>query len=182
MVLRVGVLMMVVALALAAGVTAMVSLRAGEPAPAFTPTEPLAVETKAWENEPDLGEKLVIDDEPAEKLDINDEPTEKREINNEPGGKLETNDKPSEKPQTSDKPTGKARGNEPAKKADPLPDLAQEWERPSLSEVAATNAPRYYQPQRDSSLALPVSPIPRWLPLRDGLRTYTSATRGQRGQ
>jgi hypothetical protein len=74
MLLRVGVIMVVIALALAAGATAMVVLRAEEPAPANTPTEPLAVETKAQENKPDLGKKLEIDDEPDEKPEVTRSP------------------------------------------------------------------------------------------------------------
>jgi hypothetical protein len=42
---------------------------------------------------------------------------------------------------------------------DPLPLLAQEWPRPSTNEVAATRAPRYYQPQRDRTLSLTVEKI-----------------------
>jgi hypothetical protein len=110
MLLKVGLIMMVVALVLTAGVTGnplrgtrsgepapgnpLRGTRSGEPAPATTPTEPLAVETKTRENKPNLGEKLEIDEEePNEKLAADDGPTEKPRIDSEP----ETNDSLTEK-------------------------------------------------------------------------------------
>lgn len=70
---------MVVAIAIAAGVTAIASLRAGNSAPATT--EPLTVEKKSQEkNKPDLGRKLEINDEPREI----DEPVDKPKIRKKP--------------------------------------------------------------------------------------------------
>jgi sortase A len=144
MLLRVGVIMVVVALALAAGATAMVVLRAEEPAPANTPTEPLAVETKARENKPDLGEKLEIDDEPDEKPEVNEKP--------------EADHKPPEKPKADSRAAEKAPEKLPSeqREAKTLPVSVEDWPRPSRRQVAAANRPRHYQPQQGSQLSLTV--------------------------
>ena len=141
MLLRVGVIMVVVALVLAAGATAMVILRAEEPAPANTPTEPLAVETKAQENKPDLGKKLEIDDEPDEKPEIDH--------------------KPREKPKTDSRPAEKAPKKLPSeqREAKTLPVSVEDWPRPSRQQVAAANRPRHYQPQQGSQLSLTVQKL-----------------------
>ena len=139
MLLRVGVIMVVIALALAAGATAMVVLRAEEPAPANTPTEPLAVETKARENKPDLGKKLEIDDEPDEKPEADHK-------------------KPPEKPKADSRAAEKAPEKLPSeqREAKTLPVSVEDWPRPSRRQVAAANRPRHYQPQQGSQLSLTV--------------------------
>ena len=146
MLLRVGVIMVAVALALAAGVTAMVALRAEEPAPANAPTEPLAVETKAQENKPDLGQKLEIDDEPDEKPEIDGGPREKPN---------------KETPKTRSRPAEKPPEKLPSeqREAKTLPVSVEGWPRPSRQQVAAANRPRYYQPQQGSQLSLTVQKI-----------------------
>lgn len=48
---------------------------------------------------------------------------------------------------------------QPADENDPLPALARQWPQPSRDEVAATRAPRYYQPQQDAALTLTVEDI-----------------------
>src|SRR5215212_8520041 len=156
MLLKVGVVMMIVALALAAGITAMVSLRAGEP----TPAEPLAIETKAQENKlekarknkPNLGEKLELDDEPTEKLQVEDEPVEKREIRDRPDEKVSQEEAPEKSPPAT--PPERRR-----EIAEQLPVQAQDWPRPSRTEIAQAARPRYYPPQRDSALTLTVGAI-----------------------
>lgn len=49
--------------------------------------------------------------------------------------------------------------SQPTTVPDPLPALSQNWPKPSQQEVAATNAPRYYQPTHDSTLSLTVEKI-----------------------
>src|SRR3954467_15082027 len=73
-------------------------------------------------------------------------PKEKKEF--DPGKKLEIDRKPSEK--TSEEPPA------PQKT---LPVAPEKWPEPSGQEVAATQAPRYYTPPRDSTMSLSVSAI-----------------------
>ncbi len=71
------------------------------------------------------------------------------------GKKLEIDDEPVG---AADKPADVE--DEPAaRKADPLPLLAREWPKPSTNEILAANAPRYYDPQPDSTLTLTVDAI-----------------------
>jgi sortase A len=73
-------------------------------------------------------------------------PKEKKEF--DPGKKLEIDREPTEK--TSEEPPA------PQKT---LPVAPEKWPEPSGQEVAATEAPRYYTPPRDSTMSLSVSAI-----------------------
>jgi sortase A len=64
----------------------------------------------------------------------------------DPGEKLEINRK---------KPKAKEEKGEP----EPLPVAAEDWPEPSGEEVAAAQSPRYYPPQRDSTMTLTVPAI-----------------------
>jgi sortase A len=81
-----------------------------------------------------------------EPLSADATPKEKKEF--DPGKKLEIDRKPSEK--TSEEPPA------PQKT---LPVAPEKWPEPSGQEVAATEAPRYYTPPRDSTMSLSVSAI-----------------------
>src|SRR5918995_1646839 len=115
MLLRIGVAMMLVSVALAAVITVAVGhsgrLGGEEITAEEASLEPLAAEVEAQEKnrEFDPGQKLEIDDEPRE---------------------------------------------EP--KVEPLPIVPEDWPQPSGEEIAATQAPRYYPPRRDSALTLTV--------------------------
>ena len=112
--LKVGVILMVVAFVLSAGVAGAVLLRADNSESASAPAEPVTAQSAAQQGEKGNGsnsdERLKIDREEST--------TEKK-----------------------------------------VPDFAQNWSQPSTSEAAAANAPRYYPPQRDSTLTLTVPAI-----------------------
>lgn len=119
MLLRVGVAMMLAAIALAAVVAVVVSL-------------------------PDPGEEIASQAasvQPAE----NEATAQEQKSAYDPGKKLEIDEKPKEEP--------------PSPKPQPLPVPSDDWPEPSGEETAAAEAPRYYQPQRDSTMTLTVEAI-----------------------
>src|SRR3954462_7571528 len=92
-----------------------------------------------------------------------------------PGVKLEIDDKPAKKKKETKKEKTKKEKKIRKKKAPsppppapaPVPEAPitlpvvpqASWPQPSVQEVAATEAPRYYTPPRDSALSLTVSAI-----------------------
>jgi sortase A len=121
MLLKVGVAMIIAAVALAAVVTVALGLSGllgggEETASEDASLQPMAAEAEAGE------ERAAFD----------------------PGQKLEIDRK---------KPKAKE------EKRVPLPVVAEDWPEPSGEEVAALEAPRYYPPQRDSTMTLTVPAI-----------------------
>lgn len=132
MLLKVGTAMMLFSVALAAVVAVVVNFSGPdeEEASSAASVEPLPAEAAREEKAFDPGEKLEID-EP--------EPSEEK-----------TGEEPREEP--PEPPPAPA-----APKA--LPVSSDDWPGPSGDEVAAAEAPRYYPPRRDSTLALTVEAI-----------------------
>lgn len=71
------------------------------------------------------------------------EAEEKEKVAFDPGEKLKIDREPKEK----------------QREPEPLPVAPEEWPEPSGEEVAATQTPRYYPPQRDSTMTLTVASI-----------------------
>ena len=134
MLLKVGAAMMLCALVLALVVAAVVALSGlgGEPTSQeeVASAKPVSSEaTTQQKREFDPGQKLEIDDEPT-----NDEETtaaQKKPPEQKP---------PEQKPQT-------------------LPVAPDDWPEPSSTEVAATQAPRYYPQRQDGVMTLTVDAL-----------------------
>ena len=85
------------------------------------------------------GEETAPEDASPEPLAAEAEEEERAAF--DPGEKLEIDREPKEE------------------KREPLPVAAEDWPEPSGEEVAAVEAPRYYPPQRDSTMTLTVPAI-----------------------
>jgi sortase A len=147
--LKVGAAMMLSTVALAAAVALLVSFSGGEePAGETASLEPLAAEVKEEpEREFDPGEKLEIDDEFPEK--IREKPPAEEPPVEEP---------PAENPPVEDRQVKELPAEGP-RALRTLPVVPEDWPEPSREEIAATQAPRYYSPRRDSALSLTVDAL-----------------------
>ena len=152
MLLKLGAIMMISSVALAAVVAVVVSLSGpgDDPTSQAVPLEPAAAGIK---EEP---EKEEFD--PGQKLEI-----ERKKTPEEPAKK-----KPPEEPREKPEPEKKAPPAEPSaaepSAAEPepietLPVEAEDWPEPSGEEIAAVEAPRYYSPRQDGVLTLTVDSI-----------------------
>ncbi len=143
MLLRLGVIMALFALALAAGVAVLIGLRGEEEVSSMatlSSVEPQATEMTAAtkENKFDLGEKLEIDDEPRE------------EPSPEP---------PRERPKPRPEPTPEKEEAKPTEETTPLPAPIPDWPLPKRSEVSRAEEPRRFNPQPDAGMSLTVEAL-----------------------
>jgi len=142
MILKVGVIMMLVSLVLAAGVVAFVVLRGEDSQTSAVPAgSRVASEKNAQENEFDPGQRLEIQEnefDPGQRLEIDDE--DSAPIGASPEGRAP--EKPASEP-PSESPLA------------PVPD----WPEPTAKQVAAANAPRYYQPTSGADMTLTIEAL-----------------------
>ena len=185
MLLKVGAATMLSAVALALVVTVVVSISRPKEkliSPAAS-VEPLAAEAETREKRGfDPGQRLEIDDPkpleekpraaetPAEQP--SKQPSEKtsEQAPEEPSDEKRQGAGSADKQLSRTEPRGEPPVKPPAKPPAAKPDVRDEaqktppvspddWPEPSGEEVAAAEAPRYYAPRRDSSLALTVEAI-----------------------
>ncbi len=148
MLLRVGATMMLCAIALAALVALVVNLS--------SPREEYASRAASVapvENEATAQEKSVYD--PGKKLEIDDEPEEKP-----PAEKLPAEKPPPEEPrQEKSESRPQPPREEPRVSPEPLPAPSGNRPEPPREKATTVQTPRYYQPQRSSTLALTIEKI-----------------------
>ncbi len=129
MLLKVGAAMMLLSLALAAGVAATVGLRGEEPS-----------ETATLSSEPSVAETTT---------------EEKRKPN--PGQKTNRVVRKESTREAASEPRSEPRP-EPRSGPMPTPD-ADEWPRPTAEELAVADGPRYYEPTSDAAMTLTVEAL-----------------------
>jgi sortase A len=148
MLLKVGVAMMLVSLVLAAGVAAAVVLiRNEDPETTAVSAASRAASEKSAQKKAafDPGQKLEIDDE-------DDEPAIKESASKASKKPAPPTEAPPETPafkfRSEPSPA-------PALAPEPIPD----WPEPTAEEVAAANAPRYYQPTAATDMTLTIEAL-----------------------
>jgi sortase A len=149
--LRVGVIMMTLSVLLVVAVALVVSLRVPAPAAESSQAKPLATQAaKAQqEDEPDLGEKLEIDDQAQQE----DEPDfgKKLEIDDEPRqGKSEPRSKPAPR---EENPAPQRRGS------DLFPLSTTNWTYPTSEELSQVGEPRYFDPDPGAMMTLTIEAL-----------------------
>src|SRR5215210_1734220 len=158
MLLKVGVAMMLFAVALAVVVAGAIGISAPKeeltsPAASIEPLAAAGTQTREKKSEFDPGEKLQIDEEEP----LEEEPPEKAPRVAEPADDKEPPPTRSREEQPPEEPEVRTQEEE-VRETLPI-SSSKGWPEPSGEEVAATQAPRYYAPRRDSSLALTVEAI-----------------------
>jgi sortase A len=143
MLLKMGVVMMLLSLMLAAGVAAIAAFRNEAP-------ETATAVARSAPEKPAVEERKF---DPGQKLEINDN-SDKRP----PSEKLSSKE-PSPKEPSSKKPVSKESASEsssaPAPQAEPVPD----WPQPTSTDIASANAPRYYQRTSDMDMTLTIEAL-----------------------
>jgi sortase A len=136
MLLKVGIVMMLGSLVLAAGVAAVFGLQNKDPVPVIPTGSRAAVEQKAQKEEKqrefDPGQRLEIDDEPVEES-APEQPVSRKPARQEIAPK--------------------------APPTPPAPVPISDWPKPKPEEVASANAPRYYQPTPDTNMTLTIEAL-----------------------
>ena len=138
MLLKVGAVMMLLSLVLAAGVAATVVLRSEEPA-----------ETATLSAETSTAETTATKKRTADSVRKREEGSRKEESATRPA--------PEPAPEPTPEPAPDA-ASEPRPEP-PLTPNADDWPRPTNDELAVADGPRYYEPTSDSALTLTVEAL-----------------------
>lgn len=147
MLLKAGAVMMLVSVVLAAGVAAAVSLR-GEDAETAT----LSAKSQAAIEKTAEEKKREFD--PGEKLEIDDEPAEKRASSG--SAPKEQASKESESRNPAREPRSESRSES---RSEPSSASVPDWPEPTADQVAAANAPRYYEPPSGADMTLTIEAL-----------------------
>jgi sortase A len=173
MLLRVGLIMVVCSVLLAAGVVLVMSLRTPTPTAVADSKAELASSQKAAqdENKFDLGEKLEIDDEPSEESSPQEEPKPRSQAALRAEGPApkaanraskEQNPTSKEQNPTSkgQNPTSKEQNPPPQRRAsDLMPASNTNWPLPTTSELTQVEEPRYFDPTPDAVMYLTIEAL-----------------------
>src|SRR5215210_1510712 len=160
MLLKVGVAMMLFAVALAVVVAVAIGISAPKeeltsPAASIEPLAAAGTQTREKKSGFDPGEKLQInEEEPPE-----EEPPEKAPRVAEPADDKKPPPTRSREEQPPEEPEVRTQEEEEEVRETLPISSSKDWPEPSGEEVAAAETPRYYAPRRDSSLALTVEAI-----------------------
>jgi len=166
MLLKIGVTMMLVSLVLATGtVAAVVLLRGEDPQISTVSAGSRDISEKPTpKNEFDPGQRLEIDDEPAAEDSAPIEASPKERASKKPESKKPESKKPVSEPQSelppAPAPVPVPDWSEPRSELPPapVPDLP-DWPEPTAEEVAAVNAPRYYQRTSGADMTLTIEAL-----------------------